>query len=81
MGRGRPDIGLAGLVAMMDMDVMNDDIGDVLKRNAPATGYVHVNATTIKGLIAVENELLGEVDEHVGGEHDPEGLRLDDSIA
>lgn len=30
MGRARPDIGLARLVAMMDMDVMNDDVGDVL---------------------------------------------------
>lgn len=81
MSGARSDIGLARLVTMMDMDIMNDDIGDVLERNAPTPSYVHVSAATVEGFIAVENELLREVDEHVGGKDDPEGLRLDDGVA
>lgn len=32
-------------------------------------------------LVAVDDELLGEADRHVAGEHDPERLRPDDGIA
>lgn len=74
-----PDIGVAGLVTMVDVDVMDDDVGDVLESNAAPAGDVDVGATAVDGFEAVEDEFLWELDVHVGGEDDPEGFSLDDS--
>lgn len=55
----------------MDMDTMDDDIGDELDGNAGTKGNVDIGATTIDGLEAVHDEFLLEGDHHVPLEHDP----------
>lgn len=76
-----PHVGLAAGHAVVDMDVVNDNIGDVLECYAGATGNVDVDASPVQGLEAVEDELLLEPYEHVSREGDPEGLCLDHCVA
>lgn len=65
---------------MVDMDVVNDDIGDVLEGDAATASDVDVGTTAIEGFVGVEDEFFGEVDDHVGGEDDPKGFLLYDSV-
>ncbi|GER54280.1 aliphatic sulfonates import ATP-binding protein SsuB [Striga asiatica] len=66
---------------MVDVHVVDDDVAHVLHGDAAAAGNVDVGPAAVDGLVGVEDELLLELDEHVGGEDDPEGLRLDDRVA
>lgn len=66
--------------AVVDVDVVDDDVGDVLERDAAVAGDVDVGAATVDGFEAVEDELVLQVYGHVGGEHDPERLVLDDRV-
>lgn len=63
--------GVAGRLAVMDMEAVDDDIGDELDSDACAISNVDVDATAIDGLKAVHEELLFESDDHVPFEHDP----------
>lgn len=65
----------------MDMHIVDDDIAYVLPCDAATTHNVDIGSTAIKGLAAVEDELLGELDEHVAREHNPERLSLYHSIS
>lgn len=65
---------------MVDMDVVDDDVGDVLEGYAAVSGDVDVGAAAVDGFEAVEDELVFEFDQHVGGEDDPEGFVLDDGV-
>lgn len=60
---------------------MDDDVADILQCDASIPRDLHIGTTAIYGLVAVEDELMLELDDHVGLEDDPEGLLLDDSIA
>ena len=66
---------------MVDVDVVDDDVTDVLESDATAADDVDVGAAAVQGFVAVEDELLGEFDEHVGGKDDPERVGLDDGVA
>lgn len=66
---------------MVDVDVVNDDVGHVLEREATVAGDFDVDAAAVDGFVAVDDELVFELDEHVGGEGDPDGFRLDDGVA
>ncbi|KAM1169762.1 hypothetical protein ACFX19_032035 [Malus domestica] len=46
-----------------------------------AVVHVDVDAVTVDGLEAVDNELVFELNGHVGREDDPEGFVLDDGVA
>lgn len=74
-------VSLPRLVAVVDVDVVDDDVADVLQSEAAAADDVDVGAAAVEGLVGVEYQLLRQLDQHVGGEHDPEGLRLDDGVA
>jgi hypothetical protein len=65
----------------VDVEPVDDDVGDVLDGDAGTIGDVHVGATSVDGLEAVHDELLLERDDHVPLEDDPERLFLDDGIA
>lgn len=65
---------------MVDMDVVNDDIAYVLQCDTPTTHNVDVSSTPIQRLVAVKDELLGKLDEHVLREDDPQGLCLYDRV-
>lgn len=69
--------GIACGLAVMDVDAMDDDVGDILDGEARAIGNVDIDATPINGLEAVHNEFLLEFDHHIPLEHDPEGPVLD----
>ena len=56
---------------MVDVYVMDDDVGDILESNATAAGDMDVGSTAVDGFEAVENEFLRELDVHIGGEDDP----------
>ncbi|KAK3406272.1 hypothetical protein EUGRSUZ_K02439 [Eucalyptus grandis] len=49
-------------------------------RDASATGDVDVHAAAVEGLVAVEDELLRQPDQHVGREDDPQRLLLDNRV-
>lgn len=75
-----PDHGIAGGPAVMDVQAMDDDVGDVLDGDAGAIGNVHVGATAVDGLEAVHDQLLLERDHHVALEDDPQRLVADDGV-
>lgn len=51
---------------MVDMDVMYDDMRHVLQRYAPVSGDMNFGAAAVDGLVGVEDELVLELDDHVG---------------
>lgn len=71
---------MAGGDAVVDVDVVDDDVGDVLESYASAAGDVDVGAAAVDGFEAVDEEFFGEADGHVGGEGDPERDVLDDAV-
>ena len=80
VGGGAAHHGVPCLDAVMDMDAVDDDVGDVLEGDAGAVGDVDVGAAAVDGLEAVHDELLLEGDDHVTLEHDPQGPVLDDGV-
>lgn len=83
-----PDVGGAGGnvgvprgLAVVHVDVVDDDVGDVLEGHAAIADNVDIGAAAVDGLEAVDYELVLELDGHVGREDDPERLRLDDGVA
>lgn len=66
--------------AVMDVEAMDDDIGDKLDGNARAISNVDIGTTTIYGLEAVHDKFLLQSDHHVTLEYNPEGLVLDDCM-
>lgn len=74
MGRRAADQGIASGLAVMNMNTMNDNVGDELNGNASTISNVDVGAAAIDGLEAVQDEFLSESDDHVMIEDDPEGL-------
>lgn len=71
MRRRATDHGVAGLLAVMDVEAVDDDVGDVLDGDAGPISNVDVDAAAVDGLEAVHDELLLESDDHVPFEHDP----------
>jgi hypothetical protein len=68
---------LVGLDDVVDVDVMDDDVSDELDGELGAVGDAHLRAAAVDGLVAADDELLLERDDHRLGEGDPEGLLLD----
>lgn len=66
---------------MVDVDVVDDDIGDVLDGDAAAAGDVDVGAAAVDGFEAIHDEFVFEPYGHVGGEDYPQGFELDDGVA
>lgn len=63
------------------MHIVDDHIAHILESYASISGYMHIGATAIHGLVAIEDELVLELDHHARLEDDPEGLVLDDRVA
>lgn len=80
VGRARGNVGVAAGLAVVDVDVVDDDVGHELERHAPVAHDVDVGAAAVDGLEAVHDELVLQLDGHVGGEHDPERLLLDHGV-
>lgn len=71
---------IASGFAVVDVETMDDDIGNKLNGYAPAISNVDICTTTIYGLEAVHDKLLLQSDHHVALENNPEGPVLDDSM-
>nr|GMD67845.1 hypothetical protein CR513_45203 [Ipomoea batatas] len=67
--------------AVMNVQSMDDDIGNELDCDARPISNVDVGSTGINGLEAVHDELLLQLYNHVTLEHNPQGLLLDNSVA
>lgn len=81
MRRGAADHGIPSGFAVMDVETVDDDIGDKLNGYAGAVGNVYGGPSTINGFEAVHYELLLESNDHVALEGDPEWFVLDDGVA
>lgn len=69
--------GIASGLAVMDVDSVDDDVGNILDGDTCTISNVDVRATPIYGLEAVHYEFLLEGDHHITLEHDPEWPVLD----
>lgn len=81
VSRRRSDVGVPRRLAMVDVDVVYDHVRHVLQSHAPVSRDVNVGAAAVDGLVRVENELVFQLDDHVGREDDPKGFVLDDGVA
>ena len=77
---GWSDVGVPRGHAVVNVDAVDDDVAHVLQGHAAPAGDVHIGSSPVYGLEAVDDELVLEFDEHVGGEGNPQGLSLDHSV-
>ena len=81
MHDGVPDHAAAAGLDVMDVESVDDDVLHELDGDASAVGDMNVGTAAVDGLVAGDEQLLVEVDDHVAGEDDPERLGLDSSVA
>lgn len=80
MGGWTPHHGISSWFAVMDVESMDNNIGNKLDRETSSIGNVNIVATCINCLETVHNELLFQLYYHVAAEHNPQGLLLDNSM-
>jgi len=68
-------------LAIMNANPMNNNMANVLYRNARPIGDLHFGSSPIYGLEAVNHQLILQSDNHVPGENDPQWLCLDHTIS
>lgn len=81
VGGGAANHGVASLLAVVNVEAVDDDVGDELDGDARAVGDVDVGAAPVDGLEAVHYQLLLQRDDHVPLEHDPQGTVLDHGVS
>ena len=57
---------------VVDLNSMDDDVVDELEGEASTAGNVHIDASSINGLVAGHDELLLQGDHHAAFEDDPQ---------
>lgn len=67
-------------IAMMDVNIVYNNIAYILQRNATTSDNMHISSTAIKRLVAIEDELLWELYQHILREHYPQRLFLDHRV-
>ena len=58
MGWARSYVSVPGGFTVMNMDVVDDDVGDVLECDAAVAGDLDVGAATVNGFVTVEDEFV-----------------------
>lgn len=58
VGGAGSNVRVAGRDAVVDVDVVDDDISDELEGDTAAADDMHVGTTAVEGFVAVEDELL-----------------------
>lgn len=76
-----PHVGVPSLLAVVDVEPVNYDVGHELDGDARPAGNVDAGAAAVEGLEGVHDQLLLQLDRHVALEDDPERLVLDDRVA
>lgn len=79
--RGAPHVSVPSLLAVVDVNPVDDNVGHVLDCDAGAARDVDAGASPVDGLERVHDELLLQLDRHVPGEDDPQRVVLDHSMA
>lgn len=77
---GVPYHGVAALLAVVDVDAVDDDVGGVVDGDARPVADVDAGSSPVDGLEGVHDQLVLEPDHHVPLEYDPEGLVLDHGV-
>lgn len=80
VGRRRPHHGVPALLAVVDVDPVDDHVRHVLHRYAGPTRDVHAGAPPVDRLERVHDQLLLQLDRHVPREDDPQRLLLDHAV-
>lgn len=65
----------------MDVQVVDNDVGDILEGDTSAAGDVDYSTASVDSLEAVHQQLLIEPDGHIAREGYPEGAILDGAVA
>lgn len=63
-------------LAVVDVDAVDDDVGDVVDGDARAASNMDAGAPAVDRLVRVHHELLLQLDDHVSFEDDPQWLVL-----
>ena len=71
MRRRISDVSIPSLLAVVDVDAVDDDVGHVLGSDARATGDMDVRSTAVNGLERVHDQLFFQLYDHVTCEDDP----------
>lgn len=71
MPRRVSNISIPALLAVVDVQTMDDDIRHVLNSNARPAGDVYIGSSAVDGLERVHHELLFQLNGHVTFEDDP----------
>ena len=80
VGRGE-DVVRAGGEDVVDVEVVDDDVGNALDGDLGSALQVDLRAAPVDGLVAGHHELALQLDGHVLPEDDPERLRPRDAVA
>jgi hypothetical protein len=70
-----------GVLDVVHVQVVDDDVLRQLHRDPGAVGDVHLRAAPVDGLVAAHEQLLRELDDHGPREDDPQRAGLDDAPA
>lgn len=71
MRRRVSHVSIASLLAVVDVDAVDDDVGHVLDGDARAAGDVYARSTAVYGLERVHDQLFFQIYDHVTCEDDP----------
>ena len=75
-----PDYATVARDDVVDVESVDNYIGDELDGDACTEGDADVGPTAVNGLVGGHDKLLPELDDHVALEDDPEGPVLDDRV-
>lgn len=77
---GVPDHAAPPRFDVVDLQAVDDHVPHVLDGDAGAVGDLDGGAAAVDGLVALDDQLLGQRDDHVVGEGDPQRALLDDGV-
>lgn len=78
---GVPYVSIPRLLAVMDVDAMDDDVGCVMDGDAWTPCNVNTRSPAINGFERIHDEFVLELDDHVSLKNDPERLVLDHGMS
>jgi len=60
-----PDLGIPRRLAVVNVHIVDDDVGDVINDQTTETCYLHVGSSAIDGLETADEKLIPEIDYHI----------------
>lgn len=81
MRRRATNLGISGRYAVVYVNSVDYDVGDVLKSKTCAMRDMNFGASSVDGLEAIHDQLLLQRDHHVVFKYNPKRLHLDDRMS